>query len=429
MERHELCQHGAPRRSDAATIAEAFRITARQRRTRSRSARRTTRSASPGRSCASGSTRSPAGCRPRPPARRQRRADARQPARVPPRRPRRDDVRRRAVLDLPDLHARPDRVRRRRRRRARSLIIRAGVPRPTCSRRARSCRTLEHVIVVDGDAPEGCTSLGRGRGLRARASTSRRRSPRSSPTTSLTLIYTSGTTGPPKGVQLDAPQPDRRWSRASRQLIEFPHGGRVISWLPAAHIAERAAHHYLPIVYGLQITCCPDPREVLVLPAAGATRAGSSPSRGSGRSSRPGLEAMLAASPSEQRARGAGARLEAATAEGPPRAGGRAGARGARRGRGARPTSRSSPACARCSGFDAGRGRQRRRGADAGRGARVLPRHRRAARRAVGHDRDLRRGRRQPARPHQDRDGRPADARASRSSSPRTASCSCAAAS
>ncbi len=37
----------------------------------------------------------------------------------------------------------------------------------------------------------------------------------------------------------------------------------MISWLPAAHIAERNAHHYLPIVYGLQITCCPDPRQVL----------------------------------------------------------------------------------------------------------------------------------------------------------------------
>ena len=37
----------------------------------------------------------------------------------------------------------------------------------------------------------------------------------------------------------------------------------MISWLPSAHIAERNAHHYLPIVYGLQITCCEDPRQVL----------------------------------------------------------------------------------------------------------------------------------------------------------------------
>ena len=37
----------------------------------------------------------------------------------------------------------------------------------------------------------------------------------------------------------------------------------MISWLPSAHVAERNAHHYLPIVFGLQITCCDDPRQVL----------------------------------------------------------------------------------------------------------------------------------------------------------------------
>jgi long-subunit acyl-CoA synthetase (AMP-forming) len=36
----------------------------------------------------------------------------------------------------------------------------------------------------------------------------------------------------------------------------------VISWLPSAHVAERTAHHYLPIVYGMTITTCPDPRRI-----------------------------------------------------------------------------------------------------------------------------------------------------------------------
>jgi long-subunit acyl-CoA synthetase (AMP-forming) len=82
------------------------------------------------------------------------------------------------------------------------------------------------------------------------------------PTDILTLIYTSGTTGPPKGVQLI----HRNLLAAVEgleELIEFPRDGRVISWLPAAHVAERNAHHYLPIVFGLQVTCCHDPREVL----------------------------------------------------------------------------------------------------------------------------------------------------------------------
>jgi long-subunit acyl-CoA synthetase (AMP-forming) len=82
------------------------------------------------------------------------------------------------------------------------------------------------------------------------------------PTDVLTLIYTSGTTGPPKGVQLI----HRNLLAAVEgfhTLIDFPENGRVISWLPAAHVAERNAHHYIPIVFGVQITCCDDPRQVL----------------------------------------------------------------------------------------------------------------------------------------------------------------------
>src|SRR5215204_5814539 len=78
----------------------------------------------------------------------------------------------------------------------------------------------------------------------------------------ITLIYTSGTTGPPKGVQLV----HRNLMTATQgveQLINFPDGSKVISWLPSAHIAERMAHHYLPIVYAMTITTCPNPREVV----------------------------------------------------------------------------------------------------------------------------------------------------------------------
>jgi long-chain acyl-CoA synthetase len=78
----------------------------------------------------------------------------------------------------------------------------------------------------------------------------------------LTLIYTSGTTGPPKGVQL-CHRNLMSQVAAIDHLVNLPQGSRVISWLPAAHIAERGSHHYFPIVYGLQVTCCPDPREVL----------------------------------------------------------------------------------------------------------------------------------------------------------------------
>jgi long-subunit acyl-CoA synthetase (AMP-forming) len=79
----------------------------------------------------------------------------------------------------------------------------------------------------------------------------------------LTLIYTSGTTGPPKGVQLTHRNLLSLVSGVE-EMIEFPEqGGKVISWLPAAHIAERGANYYLPVVYGLSITVCPDPRAII----------------------------------------------------------------------------------------------------------------------------------------------------------------------
>jgi long-subunit acyl-CoA synthetase (AMP-forming) len=78
----------------------------------------------------------------------------------------------------------------------------------------------------------------------------------------LTLIYTSGTTGPPKGVQLTHRNLMSLVGGVDG-MIELPErGGRVISWLPAAHIAERGANYYLPVVRGLSVTICPDPRQI-----------------------------------------------------------------------------------------------------------------------------------------------------------------------
>src|SRR5690348_13514918 len=66
----------------------------------------------------------------------------------------------------------------------------------------KSCSSLKHVVVVDGEAPEGVLTLDdvmeRGDdGFDFDASWRAVK-----PDDILTLIYTSGTTGPPKGVQL-----------------------------------------------------------------------------------------------------------------------------------------------------------------------------------------------------------------------------------
>jgi long-chain acyl-CoA synthetase len=159
---------------------------------------------------------------------------------------------------------------------------------------------LEHVIVVDGEPPEGTIALsqveGSNLGFDVEGSVAQLQ-----PTDVLTLIYTSGTTGPPKGVQLI----HRNLLAAVEgleELIEFPRDGRVISWLPAAHIAERNAHHYLPIVFGLQITCCEDPRQVLsYLPEVRPSWFFAVPRIWE--KLKAGLETMMAAQPEEQRER------------------------------------------------------------------------------------------------------------------------------
>src|SRR3954449_6488267 len=121
---------------------------------------------------------------------------------------------------------------------------------------------LEHVVVVDGDPPEGAMSLDdlveRGEDDFDFDATWRA----VGPDDHLTLIYTSGTTGPPKGVQIThANMADT--VRAYDEIIAFPDGGRVISYLPMAHVAERNVSHYLPMMLGFTVTCCPDARQVM----------------------------------------------------------------------------------------------------------------------------------------------------------------------
>ncbi|MGE5858807.1 MAG: AMP-dependent synthetase/ligase, partial [Solirubrobacterales bacterium] len=121
-----------------------------------------------------------------------------------------------------------------------------------------------------------------------------------SPDDLLTLIYTSGTTGPPKGVQLTHRNLLFAVATAD-ELIHLPErGGKVISWLPAAHVAERNAHYYLPMARGLTVTICPDPRKIAeFLPKVKPTWFFAVPRIFE--KLKTGLEAMLATLPAEQR--------------------------------------------------------------------------------------------------------------------------------
>jgi long-subunit acyl-CoA synthetase (AMP-forming) len=93
----------------------------------------------------------------------------------------------------------------------------------------------------------------------------------------VTLIYTSGTTGPPKGVQLTHANVMAQW-RSLDAAMPRRGGGRGISYLPAAHVADRVITHYGALIYGVGLTTCPDPREVVAhLPDARPTLWGAVP--------------------------------------------------------------------------------------------------------------------------------------------------------
>jgi len=87
------------------------------------------------------------------------------------------------------------------------------------------------------------------------------------------------------------------------EMIQLPErGGKVISWLPAAHVAERNAHYYLPVTKGLSVTVCADPRKIAeFLPKVNPTWFFAVPRIFEKLKS--GLEAMMAGLPEEQRGR------------------------------------------------------------------------------------------------------------------------------
>jgi long-chain acyl-CoA synthetase len=157
---------------------------------------------------------------------------------------------------------------------------------------------LEHVIVVDGEAPDAVLALtdveGSDPGFDGAAAAAQ-----VSPQDVLTLIYTSGTTGHPKGVELTH-HAAMFTAQKLQEVIELPAGSRVMSWLPSAHIAERMAHHYIPVIYACTVTCVPNPREVLsYLPQVRPTWFFAVPRIWE--KLKAGLEAMQAAQPEEQR--------------------------------------------------------------------------------------------------------------------------------
>lgn len=113
-----------------------------------------------------------------------------------------------------------------------------------------------------------------------------------------TLIYTSGTTGPSKGVEVTH-------RNVLAQVIGLVAGplpvgldDRAVSYLPAAHVADRISAHAMNLLTGIQLTTVADPREVAAaLPDARPTSFFGVPRVW--QKIKAGIETKLAAEPSQ----------------------------------------------------------------------------------------------------------------------------------
>ena len=82
------------------------------------------------------------------------------------------------------------------------------------------------------------------------------------PDSLLTIVYTSGTTGPPKGVELTHANILAEF-RAVQKLFDIDADDTVVSYLPDAHLANRAFCHYNNLIQGVQVTTVADPKQMI----------------------------------------------------------------------------------------------------------------------------------------------------------------------
>ncbi|WP_395695216.1 AMP-dependent synthetase/ligase [Nocardioides sp.] len=108
-----------------------------------------------------------------------------------------------------------------------------------------------------GDSPVEQWALGSGPALDLDAAARRL-----GPASVATVIYTSGTTGPAKGVVITHANAIAAFEATLHIVGPDGRGTRVVSYLPMAHVAERMSSHYNHLLYGSEVSCCPDPEGV-----------------------------------------------------------------------------------------------------------------------------------------------------------------------
>jgi long-chain acyl-CoA synthetase len=136
---------------------------------------------------------------------------------------------------------------------------------------------IEHIVLIDG-SDAGTITLDDVAGRSARGFDFDASWRAVEPDEVVTLIYTSGTTGPPKAVQLTHASVLFQ-CRALNQVAPVADGGRGISYLPSAHVGDRALnHYYASMCLGTEITSITDHKQIgLALTTVRPTRFGGVP--------------------------------------------------------------------------------------------------------------------------------------------------------
>lgn len=120
---------------------------------------------------------------------------------------------------------------------------------------------VRHIVVVDGDAPQGVTSLAELEQSGDPDFDFDAVWPTIGASDLVALIFTSGTTGPPKAAQYSHRNAMAQL-RAMDAALPLPMEN-IISFMPMAHAGGRNSVHYMALAYGATITVCPDIKQLL----------------------------------------------------------------------------------------------------------------------------------------------------------------------
>jgi long-subunit acyl-CoA synthetase (AMP-forming) len=120
---------------------------------------------------------------------------------------------------------------------------------------------VRHIVVVDGDAPQGAVSLAELEGSGDPGFDFDAAWQAITADDLVALIFTSGTTGPPKAAQYSH-RTALSQVRAMDAALPLP-ADNIISFMPMAHSGGRNTVHYMALAYGATITVCPDIKQLL----------------------------------------------------------------------------------------------------------------------------------------------------------------------